>query len=323
MCADARSLAVLAAVSGAVMAAARRDGDPGPYRTLVAYFNSLRELGAASQVYKDTVPAEMARQARMRGAGSVPPGPLEKRELTGRADPADIAGILRELEEGAADVLLSTNMFSVGVDLPSLGIMVVNGQPKNHSEYIQACGRIGRSSPGLVVTIYRELQARDLSHYENFAYYHSALHRNVEPPVVTPFSPRARDRALFGMLVALVRLQERALAGNGQAGMLGRLPRAGQLVSGIRSHLAGRAETAGEGPGTADHLDRLAGLWRALAAGDGGLAYAKNPHAAPGPACLMRRPGEPLQDGFMEVPAAMRNVEEEIELRYVGADGDG
>ena len=108
---------------------------------------------------------------------------------------SEIPEILNELNittfnatEKIIDVLLCTNMLSVGVDVDRLGVMLINGQPKSTSEYIQASGRIGRKFPGLIITSYNFLKPRDLSHYENFLYYHSTFHKNVEPVSITPFA---------------------------------------------------------------------------------------------------------------------------------------
>ena len=85
--------------------------------------------------------------------------------------------------------------------------MLVFGQPKTSSEYIQSSSRVGRDekSPGLVVTVLNLNRPRDRSHYERFAVYHESFYRHVEATSVTPFSPRAMDRALAGTLVALAR----------------------------------------------------------------------------------------------------------------------
>ena len=60
-------------------------------------------------------------------------------------------------------------------------------------------------APGIVVTLYSANAPRDRSHYESFKSYHSSLYRAVEPTSVTPFSPRARDRALHAALIIVMR----------------------------------------------------------------------------------------------------------------------
>jgi superfamily II DNA/RNA helicase len=105
------------------------------------------------------------------------------------------------------DVCLASNILEVGVDIDRLSLMVIVGQPKTTSQYIQVSGRVGRSwwvRPGLVVTIYAASKPRDRSHFEKFRSYHERLYSQVEPTSVTPFSPPALDRALHAIMAAFI-----------------------------------------------------------------------------------------------------------------------
>jgi len=189
-----------------------------PYGTLVGYFNSLRALGGAMRLVEDDVKLVRLKYLQQRG---LPRRMIDDpRELTSRIDSWRIPGLLKKLDntfprkktDWPVDVLLATNMISVGVDIDRLGLMVATGQPKTTAEYIQATSRVGRKFPGLVVTTYNWLGARDLSHFERFRSYHAALYRHVEAISVTPFSSRALDRGLRGVFAAASRLLGGAMA---------------------------------------------------------------------------------------------------------------
>ena len=98
-------------------------------------------------------------------------------------------------------------MFQVGIDVDRLGLMLINGQPKSNSEYIQASGRVGRDTkrPGLVVSLLRSTKPRDLSHYEMHRSFHQEMYRHVDITTTTPFSPRSFDRAMPSILMLLIR----------------------------------------------------------------------------------------------------------------------
>ena len=96
-------------------------------------------------------------------------------------------------------------MISVGIDVARLNTMLMVGQPKLTSEYIQASSRVGRNSPGVVFVMYDGARSRDRSHYEQFKSYHESFYKYVEPTGATPFSKPARDRALHAVVITLMR----------------------------------------------------------------------------------------------------------------------
>jgi hypothetical protein len=183
------------------------DDQLDPFWTLVGYFNAIRELAGA---------VALARQDIVQRLGTIAARPREldeqePMELSSRANSLLLPGMLDELgislgsPRNPVNAVVATSMFGTGVDVERLGLMVVHGQPKTTSSYIQATGRVGRNTGGLVVMFYRASRPRDLSHYEYFAGYHQTLYRHVEPVTVNPFAPRARDRALGPVAVALLR----------------------------------------------------------------------------------------------------------------------
>ncbi len=264
ICASGKRLkAVLIRVYVAHLAAAqalyeRYGTHADPWMTLVGYFNAIRELGGMRRLVEDDVRARLDK-ADARGLAKRRPPVLE--ELTSRKGSTDIPGVLERLETGfdpareerrrealkagrkfdtpvPIDVLLATNMISVGVDVRRLGLMVVAGQPKTTAEYIQATSRVGRSYPGLVCTIFNWARPRDLSHYEQFEHYHATFYQHVEALSVTPFAARAIDRGLTGLLVAYLRLIETTLNANDRAG---RLTASNPYVAQAIDELAARA----------------------------------------------------------------------------------
>ncbi len=185
--------------------------------TLTVYFNSLRDLGKASTLVDDDVKDFIVRTANrffttrrlIIGAD----------ELTSRVSTTELNETLDKLEKieyseenraakrYASNILLATNMISVGIDVARLNVMLMMGQPKLTSEYIQASSRVGRNYPGVVFVQYDATKSRDRSHYERFRSYHESYYRFVEPTGATPFSKPARERALHAILATMIRFK--------------------------------------------------------------------------------------------------------------------
>lgn len=299
------------------------------YATLLGYFNSLRELGGTLRLVEDDIVQRMRLLAEQRGQSEERKLQEENRELTSRIPSYKIPEILGRLEQavgekGALDVLLATNMVSVGVDIPRLGLMVVNGQPKTSSEYIQATSRIGRQKerPGLVVTAFNWARSRDLSHYERFRPYHEAMYRHVEATSVTPFAARARDRALHAVLVALARLLVEPWTPNRNASAF---EPGNMVVEGIKREIlmrVGYVDRELEQEVEAQ-LSILINWWRTMAERHGLALIYSQPWRNPDPGSRpLLHPANEKKPGGGSLPTlnSLRDVEGETQLFMVWPD---
>lgn len=283
------SAVIAAATSLAELPEALRD--PGTtrdaYWTLVMYHNSLRELGRSGPLVVDDVNARLEARADRLEIPFRHVRPDRVVELTSRRRPEELPNDLRELgrsiedSDQAVDVVLSSNMLSVGIDVPRLSLMLMVGQPKTTSEYIQATSRVGRGDVrGVVTTLFRSNRARDRSHFETFRSYHESLYRTVEPTSVTPWSLSSRDRSLAGAVVMLLRHSVAQLAGNDAAARLDLAdPAVESMIADLVGRLAERVRLADETEAeeTTDQIRALLREWSRRAsdsrAGDSKLPY--------------------------------------------------
>lgn len=248
---------------------ANRDALRDAWWTLISYHSSLKGVGMAYGALDIDAPPYLyfLDQKRRHWDNTLPPLPprLENRsrlqQLSSVVDAETnhqtfdrLARRCDDDSEDYLDVVVATNIISVGVDVARLATMIVNGQPLTTAEYIQASSRVGRSEvPGVAWVNYYRDQVRSLSHYENFRAYHEAFYRHVEPTSVTPFAYPCRKRALHAALVIVMRHGAGLLDPNaverfdpedaGQAAVLDALARRCIAADpsrepGIRAHLA-------------------------------------------------------------------------------------
>ena len=340
--AAARSRAGAATRSGSGSAPNPAD----PYMTAVAYFNALRELGSARRIVEDEIGARLLSCSERRrldeatGLFADRQIAFEPVELTSRVGTADVADARRRLaldftEDQRVDVALATNMISVGLDITRLGLMLVSGQPKTTSEYIQATSRVGRdpARPGLVVALLNVHKPRDRSHYERFPAFHESFYRNVEATSVTPFSSRALDRGLPAVTVALARLGVTALtptpaARDVEAHRTATDAIAGAVGDRAQHHADGLPADAGRA--VQRRVQSLFGDWAALAreAGEVGVTFGyargRNEHVS---TPLLREMIDPDRDTLTDrqlrfrAPRSLRDVEPGVLLGIKTPEG--
>lgn len=220
--------------------------------TLTVYFNSLKDLGKCSTLVDDDVKDFIKRTAFRLGSAKDARMVARADELTSRVNTTQLNETLDKLEKLCysrenienkrypSNVLLATNMISVGIDVARLNVMLLVGQPKLTSEYIQASSRVGRSFPGVAFALYDGSKSRDRSHYEQFKPYHESFYKHVEPTGATPFSKPARDRALHAVMIAMVRVLEDELSPEKGAAKFNRKDYAARIAE-LKKYITERA----------------------------------------------------------------------------------
>lgn len=285
------------------------------YWTLVTYFNSIRELGGFISLANDDIPSYQ-NTLRQRYGGSL--RHFYTQELTSRMRAEEIPEILDRLllsfkEKGSIPVLAATNMISVGVDIDRLSLMVIRGQPKLTSEYIQVSSRIGRKYPGMAVVLYNSARTRDRAHYERFRTYHESVYRNVEPSSVTPFSAPARARALSAILITMFRHGLGAEYGleDGASKFSYNLPE----IKTIKDFIYNRVNIVDkeEADATMKELDILFNDWKLyIMENNGKIVYTNELQGSP-----IRKQPETLGRGLWVLPTSMRNVDAECNINVI------
>ena len=332
--------AYAALLSGAKKLHEQDPGAADAYMTLIGYFNSLRELGGTVRLAEDDIPGRIEVLAKRSRDEFAFRDLYERQELTSNKTAEEVPRVLSWLERQfpagrpqpgkyPVDVLFASNMISVGVDIDRLGLMVVDGQPKTTAEYIQATSRVGRRAPGLVVTVYNWTRPRDISHYERFRSYHAGLYRHVEPTSATPFSARARDKGLPGVLASLVRQGDPVMAPEQGAGNFSPddewVGEVIDLVVERAAHLVGTPEA----DATRNEIVGLVGRWDAHNVGER-FPWSKSglgPNRGPNERWLIDPQEDEQQSGDRRgafvAPKSLREIETEVPVYLLGLIGDG
>lgn len=203
------------------------------YHTLICYFNSKKDVGTTDTQFATEFPKytrqifqRVLRPNHMLNPHYTYNDAFTSAELTGRLKGDEVITALQNVQRKwdidkrdthiddsghlvkgitPPDVVLATNMISVGIDVSRFSTMIVNSMPRNKAEYIQATSRVARDECGVVFTIHNPFRARDVSHFEQFVEFHEKLYYYVEPISITPFSKRTIEAFMPLYLGAVIR----------------------------------------------------------------------------------------------------------------------
>lgn len=218
------------------------------YHSVLDYFNSLKEVGKTDAQFFTEYTKYTRRLLKrvLRHSNTLEclygyDSSFSKAELTGRLSGSEVVKELEKVSSrwkasnrlphidetgslvpGATppDLILATNMISVGLDVDRFNTIIMNSMPRNIAEYIQASSRVARNKAGLVITLHNPFRARDVSHFERFREFHEKLYYFVEPISITPFSKKSIDKYMPLYIATMMRHSFPGLANSDRAGSL-------------------------------------------------------------------------------------------------------
>jgi hypothetical protein len=286
-----------------------------PYWTILGYFNTVKELSGTTTLFKDEIPVRL----KLLNKGKDLKRELTFEEMTSRRKAREIPQLLSQMEqkvdeEGVLSSVLATNMISVGVDINRLGLMVMHNQPKTSSEYIQATSRVGRAYPGIVLTAFNSMRPRDLSHYERFKAYHSAIYRYVEPTSVTSFSRGSINRGLVGVIVGALRQSFPEISKTNSAGEF----EYNEEVNKVKEYLLRRAQRTGDIDlkHLENEIEKILVWWKNLASKNEQVSYRDYKYKSKNIPHLLREFSETnVKNGSKPAMQSLRSVEGSIKVK--------
>lgn len=195
------------------------------YWTNVFYFNSLKDLGRSrSRVSQEVFENFRAHKYlyQIPKSLSLLQGGFDQRvlEFTSRIESSRIKSFLTEAEtpiklstneknqlrvESGKDLIFASNMISVGIDISRWNLMVMVGQPRSTSEYIQSSSRIARNTYGLVINLFNPLRLREHSLFENYRSFHSTYYKSIEPLSITPLTEATIKHNVLNNMIKIYR----------------------------------------------------------------------------------------------------------------------
>lgn len=102
------------------------------------------------------------------------------------------------------DVILSTNIASVGVDLGNLNAITYFGFPYNINEFIQSMNRTGRRDPAIVAIVHNPYLERDAAFYAYLKMFLQYPEKLVESVPLNRFARLAIEHTFSGVALGLL-----------------------------------------------------------------------------------------------------------------------